>query len=202
MGNNMIRRKKYSTIKELVFDTIHQTEGKIDYETLTKYVLKHDPHSKWGPTHWTYYKYEIRKGKFKNDFSDEEKKNLKLKKPNKRSPKVFPVGKKKKQEEDQIKLIGDNILNHVRMKVKEFAKDDEDFEFKLNRWVYARLQQDEIAKKRPIKQELWDLGMRSCHDCNKEFQTLKGVEIHRKDTSKAYSKNNCELLCRPCHQKR
>jgi len=198
----MIRRKKYSTIKDLVFDIIHQTKGKIDYETMTKYVLKHSPHSKWGPSHWTWYKSQINIGKFKNDFSDEEKKNLQLKKTKKISTNLLPAGKKGKQEEDHVKRIGDNILNHVRMMIREITKDDKDFEFKLNRWVYSRLQQDEIAKKRPIKQELWDLGMRSCQGCDKEFQTLKGVEIHRKDSSKAYSINNCELLCRPCHQKR
>ena len=198
----MIHRKNYSTIKDLVFDIIHQTKGKIDYETMTKYVLENFPNSKWKTTHWSWYKNQIRTGRFKNNFSDEEKKNLQLKMTGKTSTIILPVKKGEKQEENHVKRIGDNILNHTRMMIREITKDDEDFEFKLNRWIYSRLQQDEIAKKRPIKQELWDLGMRSCQDCDKEFPTIKGVEIHRKDGTKAYSIDNCELLCRPCHQKR
>ncbi len=191
----MVRRRNYSTIKDLVFEVIHQTKGKVDYETMTKYILEQFPHSKWKTTHWSWYKSQIKTGEFKSDFSAEEKKNLKL---NKAKPDIPPPGK---QEENHVKRIGDNILNHIRMMIREISKDNEDFEFKLNRWVYARLQQDEIRKKRPIKRELWDLGTRSCRGCDKIFQTLKGVEIHRKDESKAYSINNCELLCRSCHQK-
>ncbi len=195
----MSSKRNYSTIKDLVFDIIHQTKGKVDYETITKHVLEHFRHSKWKTTHWSWYKSQIKMGRFKDDFSADEKKNLKLNKAEKISLNLLPSGK---QEENHVKRIGDNILNHVRAMVKEIAGDDENLEFKLNRWIYARLQQDEIRKKRPIKQELWDLGMKSCQECKKEFQTLKGVEIHRIDGSKAYSISNCDLLCRPCHQKK
>ena len=198
MGDNMVRRRNYSTIKDLVFEIIHQTKGKVDYETMTKYILEQFPQSKWKATHWSWYKSQIKTGEFKDDFSAEEKKNLKLNKAEKILLNLLPPDK---QEENHVKRIGDNILNHIRMMIREISKDNEDFEFKLNRWVYARLQQDEIKKKRPIKQELWDFGTQSCRGCDKAFQTLKGVEIHRKDASKAYSINNCELLCRPCHQK-
>ena len=193
----MVRRRN-STIKDLVFEVIHQTKGKVNYETMTKYILGQFPQSKWKTTHWSWYKSQIKTGEFKNDFSAEEKKNLKLNKAEKILLNLLPPDK---QEENHVKRIGDNILNHIRMMIGEVSKDNEDFEFKLNRWVYARLQLDERKKKRPIKLELWDLGMRSCRGCGKIFQTLKSVEIHRKDGSKAYSINNCELLCRPCHQK-
>ncbi len=46
--------QNYSTIKDLVFDIIHQTKGKIDYETMTKYVLENFPNSKWKTTHWSW----------------------------------------------------------------------------------------------------------------------------------------------------
>lgn len=192
-------KKSYRTIKDLVFDIIHRTEGKVDYETVTRYVLEGFPKSKWKTTHWAWYKCQIKSGRFKNEFSAEEKKNLKLNKAEKISLDIIPPGKK---AENHVKRVGDSILDHVRLMIKEIAKDDENFTFKLNRWVYARLMQDEIRKKRPIKQELWDLGMKSCQVCGKEFQTLKGVEMHRKDGARAYSISNCELLCRPCHQKK
>jgi len=68
------------------------------------------------------------------------------------------------------------------------------------RWVFARLMRDEIRIKRPIKQELWDAGMRECQACGQRFSALKGAELHRKDEDKGYSVENCELLCRECHQ--
>lgn len=192
----MTSKRHYSTIKDLVFDIIHQTKGKVDYETMTKHVLDNFPKSKWKTTHWAWYKSQIKSGRFKDDFSAEEKKNLKLNKTlsSTKSP------QDEKVEENKTKKIGDSILNHIRMMIREIAKDDEDFEFKLNRWIYARLMSDEKKKKSPIKKELWEMGMTSCQGCDKEFKTIKGVEIHRKDTSKAYSIENCELVCRPCHQ--
>lgn len=59
---------------------------------------------------------------------------------------------------------------------------------------------DEIRVKRPIKKQLWDRGIGSCQACNQPFGPLKGVEIHRKDGARGYSADNCELLCRECHQ--
>ena len=106
------------------------------------------------------------------------------------------------EEVDDVKRVGDALLNHVRFMIKETAKDDADLRFKLNRWVYARLMQDEIREKRPIKQKLWEMGMQSCQSCGKKFQTIKGVEIHRIDGKTGYSVENCELLCRSCHQKK
>ena len=189
---------KYNSIKDLVFDFIHRSQGKIDCETITEQVLKAFPDSKWKATHWSWYKHQIKNGRFKDDFSAEEKKNLKLNRasPNLKTPEV------EQKEEDAVKRVGDSILNHVRMMIREVTKDDDDYQFRLNRWIYARLMGDERRKKSPIKQQLWSMGITSCQDCNQEFTSLKGVEIHRKDSSRAYSLQNCELLCRGCHMKK
>ena len=99
-----------------------------------------------------------------------------------------------------MKRIGDQILNHVRFIIETAAGSDPDLKFKLNRWVFARLLQDEIRIKRPIKQALWDSGMRSCQACGARFESLKNIELHRKIRGRAYGIENCELLCRECHQ--
>jgi uncharacterized protein len=106
----------------------------------------------------------------------------------------------KTDHDNKIKRIGDSLLNHVRTMMKDVADTDEVLYFKLNRWIYSRLLQDEISKKRPIKKALWDSGMRSCQKCGKQFESIKGVEIHRINNAEIYSIKNCILLCRPCHQ--
>jgi hypothetical protein len=100
----------------------------------------------------------------------------------------------------EVKRIGDAILNNARFVISLAAGNDINKQFKLNRWVFSRLMQDEIRVKRPIKQKLWDNGTRTCQACGEKFASLKGVEIHRKDESVGYSEANCELLCRECHQ--
>ena len=184
----------YKFIKELVFDIIHRTNGRVEYDGITKLVMKYFPESKWKESHWVWYKNQIRGGKFKDEFSNEEKKNLKLNRGLMIKSGVYA--------ENEVKRIGDSILNQVRDMIREVVKGDENFEFKLNRWIYARLMADERKKKTPIKLELWSMGISSCQDCNKEFNTIKGIEIHRIDSSKAYSIDNCQLLCRSCHQKK
>jgi hypothetical protein len=179
----------YGTIKDLVFDTIHRTKGFMDYDTITAKVKKHFPKSKWNKTHWSWYRTQIKNGQFKNKFSEEERTNLSL-------------GKKNGQPKDnKVKRVGDAILRHIRFMIGEVAGDDISLRFKLNRWIFARLQQEEIKAKRPVKQKLWDSGMTSCRLCGKKFNTLKDVEIHRNDSARGYSVENCILLCRPCHQK-
>jgi len=96
--------------------------------------------------------------------------------------------------------VGDALLSHIRFVIALAAGDDLDKRFKLNRWVFSRLLQDEIRTKRPIKRQFWDDDMRACQACGQAFESLKGVELHRKDPSRAYSADNCELLCRECHQ--
>ena len=100
-----------------------------------------------------------------------------------------------------MKKIGDSILKHVRSEFDKASPVDEDFRFKRNRWVFSRLQQDEIRAKRPIKRALWESGEKSCQLCGKGFESMKGVEIHRINGDLPYSESNCQLLCRPCHQK-
>ena len=104
-------------------------------------------------------------------------------------------------KEDKVKRIGDEILEHARFVIGVAAGNNAQMRFKLNRWVYARLMQDEIREKRPVKQALWSSGTRACQKCGRKFKSIKGVEIHRKDSNKIYSVENCQLLCRECHQK-
>jgi len=196
-------KKSYKFIIDLVFDIIHQTKGLADYEIVTTEVKKRFPKSKWQKSHWAWYRTQIKTGRFKHLFSEEERTNLaKSAKQRKEGRKAkLNLGKAEPvEEENDIKRIGDALLNHVRFIIKETAKDDADLRFKLNRWVYARLMQGEIREKRPIKQKLWDTGMKSCQSCGRKFKTLKGVEIHRIDSKIGYSVENCDLLCRPCHQ--
>ena len=201
----------YRTIKALVFDYVHRCRGPVDYEALTREVKKHFPDSKWKKTHWTFYSYQIRLGRFRSLFSDEERRNLGGKRTAAPAPvapaaappppaEAAPGVRGPKPRDPEVKRIGDPILNHVRFDIGLAAGDNDDLRFKLNRWIFSRLLQDEIRVKRPIKKKLWDSGMRSCQACGQPFASLKGVEIHRKDALKKYSPENCELICRKCHQ--
>ena len=200
----------YRTIKSLVFDHIHRHNGQVSYEALTKEVMKHFPGSKWKKTHWGWYRTEITRGRFKNLFSDEEQDNLRQGKKTTRKisakqvsqepPKeLAPLSRGPQPKDPEVKRIGDAILKHARF-VISLSSQDTDFRFRVNRWVFSRLLQDEIRVKRPIKKKLWDMGMQSCRACKEPFSSLKGVEIHRKDGDIDYSVENCELLCRECHQ--
>ncbi len=197
----------YSTIKGLVFDIIGRTEGKADYETVTKAVGKHFPKSKWKESHWAYYRSGItsEKGRYRDAFGEKVKTNLvggmqKRGRPGRETTDILKKGKKRETKEEKVKRIGDAILGHARFVIGMAAGNDAGMRFKLNRWVYARLMQDEIREKRPVKQALWDSGMTSCQKCGMDFKSIKGVEIHRKNREKTYSVENCELLCRGCHQ--
>jgi 5-methylcytosine-specific restriction endonuclease McrA len=198
-----MKKKSYSYIIELVFDIIHQTKGLVDYDTVTSEVKKRFPKSKWQKSHWAWYRTQIKTGRYKHLFSEEERENLAKSNEKRRAGRKIKLklGKAEPvEEQDDVKRVGDALLNHVRFMVKETAKDDADLRFKLNRWVYSRLMQDEIREKRPIKRKLWEMGMKSCQSCGKKFKTLKGVEIHRINGKIGYSVENCDLLCRPCHQ--
>jgi 5-methylcytosine-specific restriction endonuclease McrA len=192
--------KSYRFIKDLVFNAVHKTHGKINYDSITALVKAEFPESKWQKTHWTWYCSQIRKGKYKQFFTVEERQNLNSKHKETDIRQLIASEIPAKKEANVVKHIGDEILNYVRFTLQLAAKNDSTLYFKLNRWVYSRLMQYEIQLKKPIKQALWDSGIRSCQNCGKEFPSIKGVEIHRKDGSLGYSKENCELLCRPCHQ--
>ncbi len=203
-----MKTKNYKTIKDLVFDVIKQTKGLVDYETATKAVKKHFPRSAWKESHWAYYRSQITSGigRYRDEFPEKIKVNLqrgmgKLKGRPRRTSRIVLQKKERETKEDKVKRIGDEILGHARFVIGVASRNDEQTRFKLNRWVYARLMQDEIREKRPVKQALWDSGTRACQKCGQKFKSIKGVEIHRKDSSKIYSVENCQLLCRECHQK-
>ena len=182
--------RDYRYIKDLVFDVIHGSVGKVSYEDMAREVKARFPESAWKRSHWAWYRTQIRKGRYEGEFSEEERTNL------------YENSEKKTRDADnRIKRLGNAILDDVRAALESAADGDTTLRFKLNRWVFARLQQDERKAKQPIKQELWDLGMTSCQACGTPLETLKGVECHRVDSSREYSLENCELRCKPCHQR-
>ena len=204
--------KQYRFIKDLVLAHVHRARGRVNYEQLTAEVKSQFPESRWQQTHWAWYRYQITKGRFRNEFSEEERANLTsarrvLIRPSSAAPAASPVpaapafsSRGPRARDETVKSLGDAILSHVRFVLGLAAGSDEVLRFKINRWVFARLLQDEIRVKRPIKNSLWESGMRSCQACGKHFDSLKGVEIHRKETDKGYSADNCVLVCRECHQ--
>lgn len=118
-----------------------------------------------------------------------------MQKGNKKQNKIRTVDPK-------VKKIGDEILHHIRFVIDVSSGDDANLRFKLNRWVFSRLLQSEVKVKRPIKKELWESGMTTCQapGCEKEFKSLKNVEIHRNNRQNGYSIENCILVCRECHE--
>lgn len=44
--------------------------------------------------------------------------------------------------EQRVKRLGDEILNHVRAWLDRERQGDPDFRFRVNRWVFSRLQLD------------------------------------------------------------
>jgi len=179
---------RYRTIKELVFGFVNTNNGIVDPEKLEKLVLTHFPNSAWKNTHWAWYRNQICKGRYVNEFSEQIKERL-------------SGGLRRKTiRHNVVKDRGDEILRQTRIFITEAANGDADLRFKINRWVYARLMQDEIQTKKPFKQALWDLGIRACQICGKPFSSLKGVHLYRVDASKDYGIDNCQLLCSLCHK--
>lgn len=214
----------HRTIKALVFDYVRRNQGNVDYRDLTREVLREFPRSQWKESHWAWYRSQITRGRFSGEFSDLIKNKLvsrqyldRVEAPTSppaadvadaapllsasQEPERKTAGEPLVRARDpEVKRIGDQILNHVRFIIETAAGTDPDLKFKLNRWVFARLLQDENRIKRPIKQALWDSGMRTCQACGARFESLKNVELHRKIQDRGYSIENCELLCRECHQ--
>lgn len=199
----------YRTIKALVLEFVHRCGGKVDYASLTQEVRKHFPTSKWQRTHWAWYRHQILRGRFKNLFSEEERATLSQASGTPREV-ASPMPERQDgtggltrgpaAKDPEVKRIGDALLSHIRLVISLAVGGNLDKQFRLNRWVFSRLLGDEIRIKRPIKKLLWEGGMRDCQACGEGFGSLKGVEIHRKDGSQGYSADNCELLCRECHQ--
>jgi hypothetical protein len=170
----------YRTIKELVFEHIHQRNGSVSYDDLTREVLSHFPNSAWKRSHWAFYCYQIRSGRYRNEFTEQERANL------------APIRR-------PINQLGDEILREARQAIAKAAGGDSVLRFRLNRWVFSRLQLHERRLKQPVKQALWDAGARSCPECKKAFVSLKALHIHRKDPKLDYTASNCVLLCARCH---
>jgi len=177
----------YRTIKDLVLDYVAKNDGRVEPSRIEEAVLLHFPDSAWKNSHWQWYRYQICKGRFKDEFSEEVRTNL--------SEGI----RRNRRSHPAVKRHGDRILRQARQMISEAARGDSTLRFKINRWVFSRLQQDEIQTKKPLKNMLWDSGVRACQVCGKPFSSLRGVHLHRIDASMEYSDRNCQLLCRLCH---
>jgi len=99
-----------------------------------------------------------------------------------------------------ISREGNRILEKTRKDITGSAKGDADKWFKLNRWVFARLQEDERKTKRDLKKKLIR-KVDYCGHCGKKFNSKKFIDIHRINKDKAYSEDNCILVHNgKCHQ--
>ena len=182
----------------------------MDYDTLTAEVKRHFPTSAWKRTHWAWYRSQIVTGRFREMFSDAEREALRgtrgaakgrtASTESAAPPAGGPKSRGPVAKDPTVKSIGDEILRQVRVMLDLAARDDGLMRFKLNRWVFSRLLQDEIRIKRPIKKHLRETGGQKCQVCGQPFKSIKGVELHRTDSAKGYAVENCELLCRECHQ--
>ena len=93
------------------------------------------------------------------------------------------------------------LLNRIRQMIKKTSGPDYDRWFRINRYVYARLQLDERKTKSLIKKALLGSAMGlSCGHCGEEFKNPKGVDLHRINAAKGYHRGNCMLLHPWCHQ--
>ncbi|MEW6584448.1 MAG: HNH endonuclease signature motif containing protein [Nitrospirota bacterium] len=109
--------------------------------------------------------------------------------------------KTKRYTDPRIKDAGDALLKYINFALDVASGNNQELRFKINRWVYSRLKHIERRGKGPLKKHLFNSGMTACQGCGELFSTLKDIELHRKDSSKGYSADNCILLCRPCHRK-
>lgn len=205
----MGKARRYPTIKSLVFDYVHRTAGQVEPKALAAKVLEHFPSSRWKNTHWSWYKHQILKGDYRDEFNEAERTNLSGaasraraagQAPRRPQPGLGAACRGPAARDLDVKRVGDAVLDHVRFVLDLAARGDQSLRFKLNRWVFARLLQDEIRVKRPVKERLWDTGIRACASCGARFSSLSGIELHRKDPAIGYSPQNCELVCRKCHQ--
>ena len=91
------------------------------------------------------------------------------------------------------------ILQNTRRSISKSAGTDPDRLFTINRYVFSRLQLDERKPHKKLKTALYKASNKCC-DCGKKIKELKGVHIHRIDSRKAYSLDNCQLMHPKCHQ--
>jgi hypothetical protein len=150
-----MRKRAYRTIKDVVFDVIRQTRGLADYETVTEVVMGHFPNSAWKESHWGYYHSQITSkiGRYRDEFPQKIRANLRRSMVKSRGrpirvSRIVLQEKKGETKEDKIKQIGDEILRNVRFVIGVAAGNNTQMRFQLNRWVYARLQQEKIREKK------------------------------------------------------
>lgn len=96
----------------------------------------------------------------------------------------------------------EQILAKIRETIKVYSNGNPDKWFYANRFIFARLQQDERKTKDKIKADLSDQNSK-CHYWNcpeKDIKDLKGIHVHRLDGLKGYSLENCVLSHGDCHE--
>ncbi|OHB62154.1 MAG: hypothetical protein A2Y76_00755 [Planctomycetes bacterium RBG_13_60_9] len=95
-----------------------------------------------------------------------------------------------------------DILDITRRAIREYAGQDPDKWFYANRFVFARLQLDERRTKVQIKKELLDTQPTcACEGCPLGFDSKRGIHLHRIDSRRGYTRENCVLMHNECHTK-
>jgi hypothetical protein len=111
---------RYKTIKDLVFTYVHEKRGIIDYNKLTKAVLSNSPNSKWKHSHWDWYKHHLLEGKFRDEITNEERRNLESYKKPKGSDLYEPNRKEGTSTLKRIRKINEQkIVKVFPNKLKE-----------------------------------------------------------------------------------
>ena len=101
---------------------------------------------------------------------------------------------------DNWETAARQILEQLRKQIKAAAGENSVDRFKINRYVYARLQGDE-KKKKPKKADLFDKQKGFCAICKKRISNIKDTDTHRINDKLGYDDiNNVELVHRSCHQ--
>jgi predicted RNase H-like HicB family nuclease len=104
-----------------------------------------------------------------------------------------------KNSDGFVKIEGDKILEYVRNHIKS-RTSDEDKRFLLNRWIYARLQNDERRTKDGLRKELMRSQKSLCNHCKKPLKQGERIHLHRRDENRRYLIENCVLVHENCHQ--
>jgi hypothetical protein len=92
------------------------------------------------------------------------------------------------------------IFEHTKTLITEASGLSIDDWFYINRFVYARLQLEERAR-RPKKKVLLSKQNGKCYLCKKPIVNLKDTDIHRLNQDKWYDEEgNAVLVHRACHQ--
>ena len=94
-----------------------------------------------------------------------------------------------------------HILDQTRNQIRKAADGSPDDRFKINRYVYARLMQDE-RKRKPKKADLFDRQKGICWICKERIDSIKDTDTHRINEELGYDDaNNVVLVHRSCHQR-